>query len=86
MSRRWKIVHEGEWVRVRNLFNSRFQAAGVCELCRRLSCRPVWYSLTTRRVRCCACWSPNGEWTAKEGLVAGKTREERRVPKRVPAW
>lgn len=55
---RWKTVWNGEWVRVRNMMNTRFDASNPCSQCRVFSCSMVWYSIKTKEVRCCKCFTP----------------------------
>jgi hypothetical protein len=56
-----KLLYCGEWVKVRNMMNKHFPAGGACELWRRMSCAPVWWSIGTRRVRCMKCFDAEGE-------------------------
>ena len=56
---RYKIVYEGEWVRIAPLINTKFvPLKPECEWCKRLSCAPAWMSIKTKRVRCKKCFTP----------------------------
>lgn len=54
----YKTVFDGEWVKVRNFMNKRFNASGLCEICTGLSCGMVWYSIKTKAIRCVKCFTP----------------------------
>jgi hypothetical protein len=62
---RWKMVYDGEWVRVRNFMNAHFRAAQPCEICRNMKCDMVWYSIRTRQVRCGKCFDAELEHWSK---------------------
>lgn len=53
-----KLLHAGEWVRVRNLMNRHFKASMPCSSCRAISCGVVWYSILTSEVLCKKCYPP----------------------------
>lgn len=53
-----KILHEGEWVRVRNMMNKDFRAGAPCVSCKKMSCGMVWYSIKSKKVRCMKCGIP----------------------------
>lgn len=57
---RYKIVYEGEWVRVANLRNKNFNACSPCEICKSLTAGTVWYSTKSHVVRCLKCFTPEG--------------------------
>ena len=63
---RAKTVYLGEWVRVRNFMNKRFDASRPCSMCRRMSCATVWFSIATKEVRCFKCFDAETEhWNAQ---------------------
>lgn len=53
-----KVLYGGQWVKVRNLMNSYFQAARPCASCRTAKCELVWYNITTHEVQCTRCFTP----------------------------
>jgi hypothetical protein len=57
----WKTVHDGEWVKVRSFLNQHFgkDSMPVCEICKKMSCAPAWYSIKTQKWRCIKCFTPN---------------------------
>ena len=56
-----KQVFDGEWVKVKNFMNRKFNAAGPCEHCRAMRCEMVWYSINSKKIRCLKCFTPS-EW------------------------
>lgn len=58
---RGKILYCGQWVKVRNMMNKRFRANSPCSVCGRWACAPVWYSITTKEVRCLKCFDAEKE-------------------------
>ena len=60
---RGKLVFAGEWVKVANLMGKHYAPVDPgCELCRRLTCAVVWFSIKTRRVRCMKCVPKESMW------------------------
>ena len=55
-----KVIFGGEWVRVRNLMNGKFNVGKPCSICREFKCVPVWYNINTQEVRCMKCFKPKG--------------------------
>jgi Zn ribbon nucleic-acid-binding protein len=53
-----KMLHEGEWVKVRNMMNKNFRAGAPCIVCRAASCGMVWYSILSTETRCMKCGIP----------------------------
>ena len=56
----FKIAYEGEWIRVRNMMNSKVPVNGPCSICRGLRVEVVWYSIKTGEIRCKRCFNPEG--------------------------
>jgi len=54
----YKIVYDGEWVKVRNMMNKWFSASRPCSVCREFKVKSVWYSVKTKEVRCLKCFTP----------------------------
>jgi hypothetical protein len=62
-----KVVYGGEWVRTTAL-SKRFPAAfQACELCRKMSCAPLWYSMKRHVIRCHGCFTPAGFSPSRNG-------------------
>ena len=57
----YHAVYLDEWVRVRNLMNTRFHACSPCSICKTFRCAPVWYSVKTGEVRCLKCFDAEAE-------------------------
>lgn len=55
-----KHLYGGEWVRVRAMMNRRFPAERPCELCGRMACATVWYSIRSGATRCLRCFDAEG--------------------------
>jgi len=62
----YHAVYLDEWVRVRNLMNTRFHACSPCSICKTVRCAPVWYSVKTREVRCLKCFDAETEHDRRE--------------------
>jgi hypothetical protein len=55
-----KMVFDGEWVKTAPLLSTKFGVGAdpKCELCRRMTCGPHWYSIKTDKFRCVKCFTP----------------------------
>lgn len=52
-----KFLHDHEWVKIAGLRNKTFiPRDDRCEICHRLTCAVVWFSIKTKRVRCQECF------------------------------
>ena len=76
-----KLIWAGEWVKIRNMMNSHYTPVDPrCELCNRLTCAVVWFSLQTRRIRCMKCvpWDHmvrlQSEYTDREYTKSRRTK------------
>lgn len=59
----YKIIYDGEWVKVRPMMNTKWGKDARdpgCELCRSMTCAPAWYSIKRKVYRCTKCFTPKG--------------------------
>lgn len=66
------LVYPGGWVRT-SLLSRRFEIPDPrCELCRRMSCGPLWFNIETQAVRCYRCQSADELWAQRERELEAK--------------
>jgi len=67
---RGKLIYPGGWVTVRPMMNKQLPTPDPrCRLCRRASCAPAWYHVSSTTVVCKRCLKDpyvNGESVARE--------------------
>jgi hypothetical protein len=59
---KFKTAFDGEWVKTTPMLSKRFGVDVIpqCEMCKRMSCAPHWYSIKHRVFGCQKCFTPEG--------------------------
>jgi formylmethanofuran dehydrogenase subunit E len=55
---RGRMLYDGEWVKVTNLKNKRFNASSPCSMCGEFKVKPVWFNINNKEVKCLSCFTP----------------------------
>ncbi len=58
---RAKTVFDGEWIKTTPMLSKRFGVGAPpgCEICKRMTCAPQWYSIKNQKWRCTKCFTPD---------------------------